>query len=514
MVSSTTAAVGPLRGWRWGALFAVVALLSGCMGQPPANTPAPTHTLAVGATLEPPTMNPSSSSAASIPQVLLYNVYETLVKMNPEGKLVPLLAQTWDVSKDRTVYTFRLNPAAHFASGKPVTAQAVVTSFNRIKTESGIVSSLVDQMAVVKSTEAVDDHTVKVTLNHPSNLWLYDISSTVGIIYDPAGLATLDTTPAGSGPFALQSWNKGQCVVLGPNRSYWGTPPRLDSVTFRYFLDPNAMNAAMLAGDIDVISNLQAPDALDQFGDPSRFTVIDGTTTGEVVLALNNARPAFKDVRVRKAISMAIDKRSLLDNVWNGKGTLIGSMAVPTDPWYEDLTSINGYDPSAAKKLLADAKATNLSLKLRVPTTAYATKSAQFVESALRQVGVKVTVEELDFTTWLNEVHGSGKDHPGGNYDMSIVAHVEARDLRRFTDPNYYFHYDNPTYDKQFEAADEATADELVPMMRKAVRTLAQDAAAVWLFALPNLVITKNTVTGVPQNAAALSFDLTTIANR
>jgi peptide/nickel transport system substrate-binding protein len=508
MVSSTTPATAPRRSWRWAALFVTVALLSGCMVQSPTNPAPQAHTLVVGATLEPPTMNPSASPAASIPQVLLYNVYETLVKMNAEGKLMPLLAQTWDVSKDRTVYTFQLNPAAHFASGKPVTAQAVVSSFNRIKTEPAIVPSLVEQMAVVKSTEAVDDHTVKVTLSRPSNLWLYDISSTAGIIYDLDGMATIDTTPAGSGPFVLQSWNKGQSVVLSNNTSYWGTPPRLDSVTFRYFLDPNAMNAAMLSGDIDVISNLQAPDAIDQFGDTGRFTVIEGTTTGEVVMALNNSRSAFKDVRVRRAVSMAIDKKALLDTVWNGKGALIGSMAVPTDPWYEDLTSINAYNQAEAKKLLAEAKATNLSLKLRVPTTAYATKSAQFVESALRQVGVKVTVEELDFNTWLNDVHN------GGNYDMSIVAHVEARDLRRFTDPKYYFHYDNSTYNKQFDAADEAPVDELVPMMRKAVRTLAQDAAAVWLFDLPNLVITKKTVTGLPQNAAALSFDLTTVANR
>ncbi len=507
MVSSTIAATAPRRGWRWAALFVTVALLSACTGQPTTNTQPPAHTLVVGATLEPPTMNPSASPAASIPQVLLYNVYETLVKMDAEGDLRPWLAQSWNVSPNRLIYTFRLNPAAHFASGKPVTAQAVVTSFNRIKTEPAIQSPLVEQMAVVKSTEAVDDHTVKVTLNHPSNLWLYDISSTAGIIYDPDGLATLDTAPAGSGPFVLRSWNKGQSVVLAANTSYWGTPPRLDTVTFRY-LDANAMNAAMLSGDIDVISNLQAPDALDQFSDTSRFSVIDGTTTGEVVLALNNARPAFKDVRVRRAISMAIDKKGLLDTVWNGQGTLIGSMAVPTDPWYEDLTSINAYNVAGAKKLLAEAKVSNLSLKLRVPTTAYATKSAQFVESALRQVGIKVTVEELDFATWLNDVHN------GGNYDMSIVAHVEARDLRRFTDPNYYFHYDNAEYDKQFEAADEAPADQLVPMMRKAVRALAQDAPAVWLFALPNLVITKPTVTGIPQNAATLSFDLTAVANR
>ena len=508
MVSSTSATASPRWGWRWASLLFSLALLAGCVGQSPTLPTQQPHTLVVGATLEPPTMNPSASPAASIPQVLLYNVYETLVKMDPEGNLKPLLAQAWDVSTDRTVYTFRLNPAATFASGKPVNAAAVVTSFNRIKTEAAIPAPLVEQMAVVKSTEAVDDHTVRVTLSHPSNLWLYDITSSAGIIYDPDGLATIDTMPAGSGPFVLQKWNKGQSVVLAASSGYWGTPPRLDNVTFRYFADPNAMNAAMLAGDIDVISNLQAPDAVDQFADTSRFTTIDGTTNGEVVLALNNARPALKDVRVRRAISMAIDKKALLDTVWNGKGTLIGSMVAPTDPWYEDLTSINAYDVAGAKALLAQAKATDLSLKLRVPTIAYATKSAQFIESALRQVGIKVTVEELDFATWLQDVHN------GGNYDMSIVAHVEARDIRRFTDPKYYFHFDNADFNAQFEAADEAPADDLVPLMRKAARTLADDAAAVWLFSLPNLVITKSNVTGVPQNAATLSFDLTTISVR
>lgn len=507
MVSSTSAVAPARRGWRWAVMFVTLGLLAACTGQstPP---PPPAHTLTVGASLEPPTMNPSASPAASIPQVLLYNVYETLVKMDAEGKLRPLLAQQWDVSEDRKVYTFQLNPAARFAGGNPVTAQAVVTSFNRIKTEPGIQAPLVEQMAVVKSTEAVDDHTVKVTLSRPSNLWLYDISSTAGIIYDPDGLATLESTPAGSGPYKLQSWTKGQSVTLASTGAYWGTAPRLDSVTFRYFSDANAMNAAMLAGDLDVISNLQAPDAIDQFNNPDQFTRVIGSTTGEVVLALNNARPALSDARVRRAISMAIDKKALLTNVWNGQGTLIGSMAVPTDPWYEDLTSVNAYNVDRAKQLLSDAKATNLSLRLRVPTTAYATKSAQFVESALRQVGIKVTIEELDFATWLKDVHN------GGNYDMSIVAHVESRDLRRFTDKAYYFHYDNAEYTKQFEAADEGPTDELVPLMRKAVRTLADDAAAVWLFALPNLVITKPTVTGVSQNAATLSFDVTTIANR
>lgn len=490
-------------------IVAVLLLLAGCTGPTPgATNAAPAKTLTVGATLEPPTMDPSATPAASVPQVMLYNVYETLVKMDPDGNLKPLLAQEWEQSADRLTYTFHLNPAAKFASGKPVTAAAVVTSFNRVKTAT-VAPPIVSVMSVVKSTEAVDESTVKVTLTHPSNLWLQDISSTAGIVYDPDGLGALATTTAGSGPYQLQKWNRGQSVVLAKNPGYWGTPARFDTVTFSYFADPNAMNAALLSGQIDIISNLQAPDAIGQFADPGRFSVIEGTTTGEVVLAINNARPALKDVKVRRALSMAIDKKALLDTVWNGKGTLIGSMAVPTDPWYEDLTGVNPYDPAEAKALLKQAGVEEgLSLKLRVPTTAYATKSAQFVASALREVGVKVTVDELDFTTWLNDVHN------GGNYDLSIVAHVEARDVRRFTDRNYYFHYDNPAFVAQFTEADQAPEAQFVPEMKKAVRMLADDAAAIWLFDLPNLVVTRAGITGVGQNSAALSFDLTTVASR
>lgn len=94
----------------------------------------------------------------------------------------------------------------------------------------------------------------------------------------------------------------------------------------------------MLSGDLDVISNLQAPDSLPQFADPSRFTVTKGTTNGEVVLGLNHKSKALANLKVRQALTAAIDRRALLDTVWNGEGTLIGSMAVPTDPWYEDLS--------------------------------------------------------------------------------------------------------------------------------------------------------------------------------
>lgn len=469
-------------------------------------TPAPARkTLSVGATLEPPTLDPTVSAAASIPQLLLYNVYETLVKIDGEGNLKPLLAQRWDVSEDRMTYTFTLDRAAHFASQTPVDAKAVVASIEKMRAST--VASVKRQLAVVDSVSEGEGGTVVVRLTRPSNSWLYSMASTPGLIIDPA-TTDLATQPMGSGPFAVSGWAKGDSITLHKNTHYWGTPGRFDEVTFRYFLESNAMVASMLAGDLDIISNLQTPQTTSQFSDTSRYTVVDGTTTGEVVMGFNHASPALKNIKLRQAINHAIDRRALIDTVWAGKGTLIGSMASPTEPYYEDLTGLYPYDPAKARALLAESGNPTPTLRLRVPVAPYATAAARFVAGQLAQVGINAQVEELDFAgRWLPEVFTKG------DYDMTIVAHVEPLDLVAWADPTYYWHYDNPAFAALTAEADRATPEEYVTKMKQAARMLAEDAAACFLFLLPNLVVTKSTITGVAENATTLSFDLTTIAS-
>lgn len=493
--------------------LALAVVLAACTpsAQSPAGSSEPERTLSVGATLEPASMDPWHNTSASIPQVLLYNVYETLVKVDSNGEIKPLLAQAWEVSPDRLTYTFHLNPAAKFASGAPVDAAAVVANINRLKADAKLTPTLKEQFQVVSGATAVDTHQVQIKLLHPSIMWLYDMSSTLGMILDPSYTGDLNSTSAGSGPYVVKAHNQGDSVVLANNANYWGTPARFDEVTFRYFTDPNAENAAMLSGDLDVISNLQAPDALPQFADTSQYTTISGTTNGEVVLGLNHQNKALAKLQVRQALTMAINRKDLLDTAWAGQGTLIGTMTVPTDPWYEDLSGLYPYNPDKAKTLLKEAgyDQGQLSLRLRVPEVPYAVKSAQFVASALRDIGVKVTTEELDFGRWYDEVFTKG------DYDMTIVAHVEARDLGKFADKSYYWHYGDAKFASMYNAAVEApTEQQANTEMKAAAHYLAEQAAAIWLFALPNLVITKATISGIPQNATTLSFDLTTITSR
>lgn len=490
-----------------GALLGVSVLLSACFGPTGPGGSQPV-VLDVGATAEPTGLDPATTTGAGTPFVLLYNVYETLVRINDQGEIKPLLAKTWSVNPEATVYTFELEPSAVFASGNPVDAKAVVDSFLRTRDGENSTAVLKGQMAKIKEVTALDDRQVQVTLSEPSQQWLYDITSTAGIIYDLQAGTDLTKAPAGSGPYVFSNHEVGSTVTLKRNEKYWGTGPRVDEVNFRYYSDANAMVNAMISGQLDIVSNLTVPQAVDQFNDTTRFKVLEGTTDGEVVLGFNHNNPALADVRVRQAINSAIDRQAIIDKAWGGKGTLIGSMVPPTDPWYEDLSATYPYDPEKAKALLAEAgHAEGLTLRLRVPNLPYGPPIARLVAAQLREVGIEVITEELEFATWLDSVYKQR------DYDMTVVAHVEPWDISAFARPDYYWGYDNPEFSTLIADADAATTEaEHTATLKKAAKLLAEDAAADWLFLLPNIIITTTEVSGIATNGTGLSFDLTHVA--
>ncbi|MDO5678069.1 MAG: ABC transporter substrate-binding protein [Propionibacteriaceae bacterium] len=483
----------------------VSVLLSACT-RPDANGESGS-TLNIGVTTKPDGLDLITVAGAGTPFVLLYNIYETLVKVDSDANIKPLLATEWDVSDDNLVYTFSLEPNAKFASGTPLTAEAVVASFERARSDSAT-AQIRDEWGPVSTIEADGEHTVVITLSRPSHAWLYDLSGPMGIVADPAGFDDINTVPVGSGPYTFEKWDEGSFIQLKSNPSYWGTPARFDDVFFRYYADPNAMNAAMLSGQLDIISNLTVPQSLEQFQDESRFTVYEGTTTGEVVLGFNHGSEALKDVKVRQAINYAIDRKALVEAVWAGKGPLIGSHVPTTDPWYDDLTGAYPFDPAKARELLKEAgQETGLTLRLRVPVLPYAPPSARFIAEQLKDVGVTVNVEELDFGRWLEQVYSNH------DYDMTIVAHVEPRDMTAFAFEGNYWQYKNPEYNALLEQADTAaTEEEQTATLRQAAKLLSDDAAADWLFLLPSIIITTPDISGIQVNQISLSFDLTMLA--
>jgi len=464
------------------------------------------QTLAVGLVAEPASLDFTKNDGAAIPQALLYNVYEGLVKLNDDGEIIPDLATSWKVSGDRRTYTFDLVAGAKFSNGSAFTAQDAAFSINRVKT--GWTISLKQAMDVVQDVKAVSPTRLRVTLNKPSNDWLYRMTTRVGAMFSRTGVDKLATSPVGTGPYTLKTWNRGDSISLQRNDSYWGKKPFFQTVNLKYFKDPTALNNALLTGTINVIGTVQAPESLRQFTGNPKYDVIEGTTNGEVVLSLNNGKAPFTDKRVRQAVRHAIDHKALLDTCWAGRGTLIGSMVPPTDPWYEDLTGLYPYDVSRARTLLADAGKTGVTLRLRVPSLPYAVSCGQVVKSQLEQAGFTVHLDQLEFpAAWLTTVFKNA------DYDMSIVAHVEPRDIGAvFGNPDYYTRYNNPKLRQTLAAADQGTPTQQVAEMKKAARLLSQDAAADWLFLLPNLTVADKGITGLPKNAITESFDLSLLA--
>ncbi len=485
---------------------AVVLLLvvSGCSAGSTASVSAGPDTLSVGFTAEPANFDFTRTDGAAIPQALLYNVYEGLVKLDADGHVVPLLAKSWTISPDRRTYDFQLQQGVRFSNGAPFTAEDVKFSLLRVKTNWTI--SIKSTMDVVERVDVVAPDHARVVLSKPSNGWLFSLTSRLGAMFSPTGVADLANKPVGTGPYEVAGRRRGDSIVLKANPKYWGRKPAYSTVVLKYIKDPTALNNALLSNGIDVISAITAPDSIPQFQGDDRFQVIQGTSNSEVTLAMNNARAPLDDVRVRQALTYAIDRKALLDTAWAGRGTLIGSMVPPTDPWYEDLSRVYPYDPAKARELLGGRQ---LTLRMRIPNLPYAVSAAQVVQSQLEDVGVHTTIEPLDFpAVWLKQVF---TDH---DYDLSIIQHVEARDITTFGKPKYYWGYDSKRVQQLLGEADSGTPEQQVSDMKQVARQLNTDAAADWLFLFPNVIVAKAKVGGFVRNQVSESFDLTGLGPR
>ncbi len=466
------------------------------------------ETVRVGLVAEPASLDFTTTDGAAIPQLLLDNVYETLVTVDAEtGEIVPALATDWEVSEDRLTYTFTLEEGVTFSDGSEFTAEDAAFSLERVSSDAWTIS-LKSQLDVVESAEAVDDTTLEVTLSRPSNSFLYALTTRVGAMFDTEGVDDLAEQAVGTGPYTFGTWDRGSQITLERNPDYHGDAPYFATVEMRYFQDANALNNAMLTDAIDVVSTVQAPESLAEF-EGGDFQIVEGTTNGEVVLSMNQQEGnPLADPALREAVRHAIDHQSLLDTCWAGRGELIGSMVPPTDPWYEDRTGDFPFDPARAEELIAEAGAEGTELRLRIPSLPYAVSCGTVVESMLEDVGLEVTIDELEFpAAWLETVF-TNKD-----FDMSIVAHVEPRDMANvFGSPDYYTTYGTEEIQALFEEADTGTEEEQVTKLQEAAALISEDAAADFLFLLPNLMVADPDITGLPTNAIKESFDLGDLA--
>ena len=337
-----------------------------------------------------------------------------MIQNSSDGReLRPYLAESWELSPDSRIYTFRLRANARFCDGSPITAEDVKFSIERAMQSDSRVTWTFPASPVV---EAVDPRTLRITLSRPnvafvSYLTLWGSAVLSKAYTERVGVQEMGQRPLGSGPFCLERWDRGQLIVLRRNPHYWETErPYLDEIQMRVIADENAAVLQLRGGQIDIA--LSVPH--NQY---RALSGVPGITVSRVVLYASSsfvpnvrAFPPFRDVNVRRAMLMALDRQAMVDAVLFGNGQPVQSPFYGPGLLFHTADFAVPYDLEQARRLMAQsAFPQGFSFRLVVPSgDDMANQTAVIVSSQLAQIGIRVQIQPTEAGTIL-QLRASGQ---------------------------------------------------------------------------------------------------------
>ena len=363
-----------------------------------------------------------------------FNIFDRLVDVevgtDGNSKIVPSLAESWDISDDGLEYTFHLRQGVKFHNGNDFTAEDVAYTFHRMLTvEGGVNTEFIDQIKgadellagetdTLEGVEVVDDYTIKVTLKEPFAGFLASISSPGVSIYDSEATEAagdqFGMDPAvtvGTGPFEFSSWSFNNQLVLTRNEDYWKGASGLPGVVIKIIPDTETQSMMFESGELDILDLDYAADSADRFTETYPDQIVQGPRVGIVSFTMNFNKEPFQDVRVRKAVQMSIDRQAILDALYGGRGQVEQGIfphgLIGFNPDQEEIK----YDPEAAKALLAEAGYVDgFDMEIAADSSASdtMTMALEIVSDQLAEVGIRAEIKNYDESTWL-ETRKSGE---------------------------------------------------------------------------------------------------------
>ena len=363
-----------------------------------------------------------------------FNIFDRLVDVevgtDGNSKIVPSLAESWDISDDGLEYTFHLRQGVKFHNGNDFTAEDVAYTFHRMLTvEGGVNTEFIDQIKgadellagetdTLEGVEVVDDYTIKVALKEPFAGFLASISSPGVSIYDSEATEAagdqFGMDPAvtvGTGPFEFSSWSFNNQLVLTRNEDYWKGASGLPGVVIKIIPDTETQSMMFESGELDILDLDYAADSVDRFTETYPDQIVQGPRVGIVYFTMNFNKEPFQDVRVRKAVQMSIDRQAILDALYGGRGQVEQGIfphgLIGFNPDQEEIK----YDPEAAKALLAEAGyADGFDMEIAADSSASdtMTMALEIISDQLAEVGIRAEIKNYDESTWL-ETRKSGE---------------------------------------------------------------------------------------------------------
>ncbi|NLJ79559.1 MAG: ABC transporter substrate-binding protein [Firmicutes bacterium] len=464
----------------------VLALLIFC-------SPGLAQALHIAVPTDPDSFDPSQTVAAATGEIA-FNIYEGLVKATPEGKVEGALAAHWDLDQSGTVYTFYLREAV-FHDGSPLTVFDVVNALDRARDPEIAVRA--GELEVIEEITALDG-AVRIQLKEPHGAFLYALAEVFAVIY-PAQARDLARNPVGTGPYSLREWHPNQQLVLESFQEHWsGRKPYYQQVVFQIIPDENSMVLNLKAGRVDLIPRLEIS-TLHQVEGDQNLQVLAAPMNLVQLFALNNKRAPFDDLRVRKALALAVNKEEVLLGAAWGQGQILHSGLSPAMPQFynPDLGSVNPYDPQKARALLREAGQENLKFTLVLPANyPLHIAAGELVAEQWKAVGIKVNLEIVEWGTWLEKVYNQR------DYEVSVIGLAGRLDphaiLARYQSDNSrnFFNFANAEYDRLIAAGLQAAGEERIQIYKKAQQILAEEVAGIFIMDPPQLSVMSKEIKG------------------
>ncbi|MCS6817726.1 MAG: ABC transporter substrate-binding protein [Blastocatellia bacterium] len=403
----------------------MVLILLGFLPPLGCHRPQQTHTLVIAIEAPPLTFDPRGPTNAVTArlQQLLFN---TLTQKDERFEIIPELAESWEISDDFTVYTFRLRRGVRFHDGRELTARDVAYTFNTLIAPT-FDSPKRAALSKLERVEPVDSHTVVFRCREPYRGLLVDLIA-IGIIPEHSG-ETIARQPIGTGPFRFVRYVENQEVELLAFPEHFQGAPRVRQLRVKIVRDPTTLALELLGGTVHFALNAQlSPDfvAEQQASQQLQVAISDGAALE--YLGLNTTDPILRDRRVRQAIAYGINRQAIIVNLLRGQARPAKSVLPPTHWAYHETVKTYEYDPARARQLLDEAgyrdpdgegPQPRFRLTLKTSSAEHPRKIATALQEQLRAIGIELQIQSFEFQTFLNDINT-------GNFQLFFLRQIGA----------------------------------------------------------------------------------------
>lgn len=498
-------------------------VLAGCMTLSMAalaeeQTPDPSisegKTLIVGLQGDPASFNPTAAPD-DWGYYVAENMFSRLVKLNWSGEPLPDLAESWDIPEDGMTVTFHLHQDAKWSDGEPVTSADVKWTFDKIIEEQAY---LVSYLGSVESIEATDEYTVVFHMSSPDAALLSNLAFLGAFIMpehvyegqDWMSCEAATTSPVTSGPFMLDEYNQGVSVSLTANKEYYGGAPAYEKLIYQIIPDGNTAVQAYNNGELDVLGIMAPASQIPSLESDTGNVVVRNTNFGRYYYGFNVKSEALSDVKVREAITMAIDRAEIVEKAFGASGKLAEGYYTPAVEWaYNADAQIPAFDQEQAIALLEEAGLTKdgdgnyLTLSIATFNLEPFTNIAQIMQANLASIGVKLDINTMEAAAFME----IGADESA--YDLFAMGGQVGPDPSMFyhrigTNGMMNFsHYSNEEVDAMFDEAAGMTDQEARGDLYKKIQDIcAQDFIFVPLSEDIGINVYKTYLTGLPYDTS------------